>query len=73
MPRKKGTAPPKPTIPPGVRRVAGFLTCNTCRLFIPYQGYDGQPEEDRPKHRCVRDIQPFSKFTIDPPKTRTFP
>lgn len=47
---------------PRLKRVAGYLTCDTCQHRVPYQGYEDPALDERPAHRCGRDIRPFTKF-----------
>lgn len=67
---RKRTAPEPTKIPPGVKREAGTLICNVCKLTIPYQGFTDETLDSRPTHRCVSEIRPFDKFDTNAPKVK---
>lgn len=59
---------PELLVPAGARRIAGYLTCDTCIRTIPYFGYSDSDYEPWPQHRCKkRDIRTFDRFTTEEP------
>jgi len=65
----------KPKAAP-VRRVLGYLVCDTCQRTISYQGTPEPIEgsEGWPKHRCSDlEVRDFNRFELEDPYRPTLP
>ena len=52
-------------LPPGVKRVHGYLYCRVCQRSWAFFGAD-EPQT-WPQHRCGKGIEVFHEFTLEDP------